>query len=515
MIRFLICITAIFAASLQAAPVNMLIITVDDMSADSVGVFGCKLPGTTPNMDQFAAQRLRFAHAHVQVGNCMPSRNVMFSGRYPHNNKVEGFYQVKNPGWPHMADLMKKAGYYTGIRGKVTHSTPYHPYDWDINLDTLPDGTQAHIKNAESYGISTAHGIEQAKVAGKPFCLVVNVSDPHKPFWSKPRGGGRDTNVPSRIYKADEVPVPGFLFDDLQVRTELALYYSSVRRADDCVGKILGALEASGTMKNTVVMFFSDHGMPLPFAKTQLYHHSTHTPWMVRWPGITNAGTVDRKHKISAVDLLPTMLDIGSIAHPKGFDGRSLLPLLKGQSQKNRDLAIKEYNENAGASRDPMRGVQTKQYLYLFNPWSNGERVFATATTGTATFRRMAALASSDKHLAARLDLYKHRVPEELFDVAKDPDCLHNLIDNPKHQAALRELRGELEDWMKRTNDPMLAVFQKREDADLREAYVQNWRRKHWRAAPTSARVRATPINARTCLSGKFPKASPPANRQP
>ena len=69
MMRFLICITAIFTASLQAAPVNMLIITVDDMSADSVGVFGCKLPGTTPNMDQLAAQSLRFAHAHVQVGN--------------------------------------------------------------------------------------------------------------------------------------------------------------------------------------------------------------------------------------------------------------------------------------------------------------------------------------------------------------------------------------------------------------------------------------------------------------
>ena len=118
----LITLCALVAVSLQAAPPNILLITVDDMSCDSVGVFGCKLPGTTPNMDQLAAQSLRFEHAHVQVGNCMPSRNVMFSGLYPHNNKVEGFYQVKNPGWPHMADLMKKAGYYTGIRGKVTHS---------------------------------------------------------------------------------------------------------------------------------------------------------------------------------------------------------------------------------------------------------------------------------------------------------------------------------------------------------------------------------------------------------
>ena len=78
-----------------------------------------------------------------------------------------------------------------------------------------------------------------------------------------------------------------------------------------------------------------------------------------------------------------------------------------------------------------MRAIQTKRFLYLFNPWSNGERVFATATTGTATFRRLAALAETNNKLAARLDLYKHRVPEELYDVVKDPDCLHNLIDSP------------------------------------------------------------------------------------
>ena len=86
---------------MQAAPVNLLIITVDDMSADSVGAFGCKLPGTTPNIDRLAGQSLSFAHAHMTVGNCMPGRNVMFSGLISHNNKVEGFYQVKNPGWPH------------------------------------------------------------------------------------------------------------------------------------------------------------------------------------------------------------------------------------------------------------------------------------------------------------------------------------------------------------------------------------------------------------------------------
>jgi N-sulfoglucosamine sulfohydrolase len=462
-----------FSMSLKAAPVNLLIITVDDMSADSVGAFGCKIPGTTPNIDRLAGQSLSFAHAHMTVGNCMPGRNVMFSGLISHNNKVEGFYQVKNPGWPHLVDLMKEAGYFTGIRGKASHSTPYQPYAWDINLDTLPDGTRGHIKDAQSYGISTAHGIAKAKAVRKPFCLSVNVSDPHKPFWSVVKGGGKDPHVPSRIFTAGEVPIPGFLFDDPKVREELALYYSSVRRADDCVGEILKALDASGQADNTVVMFLSDHGMPLPFAKTQLYHHSTHTPWMVRWPGVTQDGAVDGKHMISAVDMLPTLLDIVGAKHPAKLDGRSFLPLIQGKTQIGRDHIFKEYNENAGASRDPMRAVQTKRYLYIFNPWSNSERVFATATTGTVTYRRLVALAKQNKRLAKRLDLYKHRVPEELYDVANDPDCLHNLIAESRRQAALPGLRSELEGWMKRTKDPVLQVFQKRDDTAYRESYVQ------------------------------------------
>ena len=472
--RLLFILGAVLAISLYAAQPNILLLTVDDMSCDSVGVFGSKLANTTPNMDKLASQSLRFAHAHVTVGNCMPCRNVMLSGLYSHNNKVEGFYQVKDPGWPHLVDLMKRAGYFTGIRGKVSHSAPYQPYAWDADLDTLPDGSKGHIKDPKSYGISTTDGIAKAKAAGKPFCLVVNISDPHKPFWSKAKGGGKDPYTPSRIFKASEVPIPGFLFDDPQVREELALYYSSVRRADDCVGQVLAALKASGEADNTVVMFMSDHGMPLPFAKTQLYHHSTHTPWMVRWPGVTKAGSVDKQHMISAVDFLPTILDITGAPHPKRLDGRSYLPLLKGDTQEDRDHIIKEYNENAGRSRDPMRGVQTKKYLYLFNPWSNGERVFATATTGTVTYRRMVDLASSSKSLSARLDLYKHRVPEELYDVEKDPDCLVNLINQPKHQAELKELRAKLDAWMVRSKDPMLEAFRKRENAGFVEAYVQN-----------------------------------------
>lgn len=474
LVFFLLSFLSAFALqALVPPPPNLILLTVDDMSCDSVGAYGSKLEGTTPRMDRLATQSLRFDYAHVTVGNCMPCRNVMFSGLYSHNNKIEGFYQVKDPGWPHMADLIKEAGYYVAIRGKVSHSAPYQPYAWDEDLTILPDGGKAHLKDIASYGESTARGIANAKKAGKPFFLSINISDPHKPFWSQVRGGKEDPHVPSRIFKPKEVPIPGFLFDDPQVREELALYYSSVRRADDCVGAVLDALEKSGKANNTMVVFLSDHGMPLPFAKTQLYHHSTRTPLMIRHPQLVRPDLVDTRHMVSVVDLLPTILDALDIPSPKRLDGRSFFPLLKGEKQGGRNYVIKQYNENAGRSRDPMRAVQTKNYLYLFNPWSNGERVFATATNGTMTCKRMIELAKTDEKLASRLDLYRHRVPEELYQVSIDPDCLVNLIDHPHHQGELKKLRSILSKWMIDSNDPLIEPFRKREDAAFVEAYVQ------------------------------------------
>ncbi len=462
-------------ADAQQARPHILIVTVDDMNADSMSSYGCPLKGITPNMDALVRSGMRFQYAHVQVGNCMPGRNVMWSGRYPHNNGVEGFYQVKDATHPHLVDVMKQAGYFTAIRGKTSHSTPYNPYAWDAVLDTDEEGNKYHIKDPVSYGEATRRGIQEAAKAGKPFCLMVNISDPHKPFYSQVKGNknAKDPYIPSHIYTADEVPIPGFLFDDPVVRQELALYYSSVRRADDCLAQVMKALADSGTEDKTVVLFLSDHGMPLPFAKTQLYHHSTHTPLAIRWPGVTKVETLERQHMVSAVDLLPTLLDIAGVPHPEGFDGRSFAPVLRGEAQDGREYVIKEYNENAGRSRDPMRSVQTKKFLYIFNPWSNGTRVFATATTGTNTYRQMAKLAPGNPLLSQRLAIYKHRVVEEFFDVEKDPDCLVNLIQSPRHKQVIQQQRERLMAWMQETGDPMLEMYRDRENAAAREAFVR------------------------------------------
>jgi len=471
-IRFavLVLCLAAFCSQGNAAPrPNLLLITVDDMNADSVGAYGSATENTTPNIDRLAAQGLHFTRAHVQVASCMPSRNVMWSGRYPHSNHIDGFYQVRDPGYPTLSDLLQDAGYFTAIRGKVSNSTPYTPYGWDRVLD---DNYQN--KDSASYGLSTMQGIKAAQAAHKPFALMINISDPHSPLYGldKKFNPVEDPFKPSQVYGPGEVAVPGFLVDDDVVRGELAHYYSSVRRADDAVGAVLGALEKSGEAHSTLVMFLSDHGMPFPFVKTQLYHYSTWTPLIFRWPGVIAAGSVDDKDMVSAVDILPTLLDAVGARHPGGLQGQSFLPLLLGQAQKGRDVVFKEFSENSSGVRLPMRAVQDQHYLYIFNPWSDGKRVMASATKGTKTYDRMLALAAKDEQLARRLHLLNYREVEELYDVSADPDCLVNLAQDPAYSAVLRRLRGELEQWMQRTADPALGAFQHRDDPQFLSRYM-------------------------------------------
>jgi N-sulfoglucosamine sulfohydrolase len=213
--------------------------------------------------------------------------------------------------------------------------------------------------------------------------------------------------------------------------------------------------------------------MPLPFAKTQLYHHSTRTPLMIRWPGVTKPNTVDDDHMVSTVDLLPTLLDMVGVEKPNTFDGRSFAALLRGEKPEGWDMVFKAHNENAGGQATPMRAVQTKDWLYIFSPWSNGTRVMSGATAGTKTCKQMRVLAKSNPEVAARVDLFDHRVPEEAFEVRYDPDALTNLIGKPESATQVATMEKAMEDWMVRTHDPLLEVFRKRNDPEFREAAIK------------------------------------------
>jgi len=131
------------------AKMNILVLTVDDMNCDSVGVFGCKVPDTTPNMDRFAEAGFRFRHAHVHATSCIPSRNVVQTGRYLYNSGIEGFYQLPRTKvtYETTPDILRDNGYFTMIRGKASHSSPYHPYPaWDISFDEELKANRVNIR---------------------------------------------------------------------------------------------------------------------------------------------------------------------------------------------------------------------------------------------------------------------------------------------------------------------------------------------------------------------------------
>jgi len=136
-------------------------------------------------------------------------------------------------------------------------------------------------------------------------------------------------------------------------------------------------------------------------------------------------------------------------------------------------MVFKEHNENAGGQRTPMRAVQTKDYLYIFSPWSNGTRIMGGATAGTVTCKQMRVLAKTDPQIAARVDLFDHRVPEEAYEVRYDPDALTNLVDSPEHATQVAALEKAMEDWMVQTKDPLLEVFRHRGDPTFRESFMK------------------------------------------
>lgn len=363
-LTIVVALIATFGSQMQARErMNILVLTVDDMNCDSVGVFGCTTPDTTPNMDRFAAEGMQFMHAHVHATSCIPSRNALQSGRYLYNSGIEGFYQLsrKRVDYQTTPDILRANGYFTMIRGKSQHSSPYHPYPaWDINFDDELKTARINTRNPKSFYDYTMKEIEAAKAGGKPFYYSMDIHDPHTALYSflSKRGEISETlnrqdinNPPSHIFKPEDITMPYFLPDTALARKEVTAYYNSVRRADDSFGNVIRALKDAGVYNSTLIVFFSDHGMPFPFAKTAMYYHSTHTPLIVRWPGMTRAGSRDTEHVIGTVDILPTLLEVSGIPNPAGLDGRSFASILKGGSQKNRDFVYVMYEENVGGHR--------------------------------------------------------------------------------------------------------------------------------------------------------------------
>ncbi len=452
---------------------NILLITADDLNWDSVGVYGCRTPECTPNIDALANDGVRFEYAHVTIAVCQPSRGAMMTGRYPHRSGQEGFHHIDGKAVPLLPEELGKVGYLNGILGKVGHSTPKQAFEWDFHED-MPELGWGRDK--EIYYRFTRQFLDMAREKGQPFFLMANAHDPHRPFHGNDaKLYGRDGITfppPSRVYTPEDVQVPGFLPDLPEVRQELAEYASSVRRCDDVVGRIVDALKAAGVYEDTLILFLSDNGMAFPFSKSNCYLHSTRTPWIACWPGHIKPGSHDQDHFISGVDCMPTLLELAGVPIPAGVEGRSFLSVLRGGSDASRDRVFTQFHETYARGRYPMRCVQDKRFGYIFNPWSDGKREFRNESQAGRTFAAMQAAGAQDSAVADRVRLFQYRVIEELYDFRNDPDALVNMVDDPCYQVDLARLRGELDAWMVKYDDPVLEAFRQRQSPEALATFM-------------------------------------------
>jgi N-sulfoglucosamine sulfohydrolase len=465
---------ALFSTSKVCAqnkkPLNILLFTADDLDRNSLGCYGGKAEDISPNIDKFAAQGLMFNHAYVNNSICAPSRGIIATGLYGHNSGVMGFMKMSpDCKTPLIMEVVRGHGYQVGVLSKVDHSTPKESFEWDFVKEQSELGFG---RNPDLYYKNVKDFFDKTRKSGKPFYFMVNSDDPHRPFFEPGQKLTRGMAEPSRIYSPEEIEVPGFLPDLPDVRKELSYYYNSVKRLDDTFGKVMQALEESGYKENTLVIFMSDNGIAVPFAKCDNYHASNRTPWIVRWPGVVKQGTINDENLISEIDYYPTILDALSIKTNAGLDGKSRLPLYKGKSQENDAIVFTQIDNKSGgvkapmrSNASPMRGVQTLDHIYIFNALAFTNVIYYNNNEGI-TMQAMERAAESDLEIRNRVNLFRRRPLEEFYDLKKDPDCLINLISDPKYSKEIQQKRDELVKWMKKYDDPLLCVYENRHNKE-------------------------------------------------
>ncbi|MCM0621369.1 sulfatase family protein [Nocardioides bruguierae] len=442
-------------------PLNILVITADDMGAEAPGCLGGP-SWTTPHLDALGASGAVLGHAFVPIAVCQPSRAAMLSGRWPHRNGAMGF-EPMDEHVELLTDVLREQGYLTGALGKLEHLQPQDRLAWDFTRDRadLADG-----RDATAYGASARTFVRSAREQGRPWFLLANSHDPHRPFHGSDE---EQTFYPPEVRDAfpepsrtcppdDEVRLPGYLPDLPEVEREYREYLSSVRRCDDTIGALLRVLEEEGLVEDTLVVFHGDHGIALPWAKASCYRPGIHVPVVLRWPGEVEPGTrIDAW--TSTLDLLPTLCEAAGARVPEGVDGHSLGPLLRGEVSTWREEVVSVFHENSGGMRLEMRGLHRPDRTYVWNAWADGTPRYRAENMWGRSWAAMVEAAEGDPAMAARTDFYLRRAPEELYDTQVDPDALDDLASSSEHADDLAACRAALLRWMEDVEDPLVEQF--------------------------------------------------------
>lgn len=443
-------------AAAVAAPVaraaarqrNLLLLISDDQGLD-LGCYGT--PVATPRLDRLAREGTRFSHAFAAVSSCSPSRAVIHTGLYGHQNGMYGLqhdvhHQSLLDGIETLPSLLRRAGYATALVGKK-HVGPDSAFPFEAEL--VPE--RSGIRDVREMAVAAASFIRST--SDRPFFVTVAYSDPHRAATDYGNDRAWPGVSPVR-YDPAKVHVPSHLPDLPAVRQDLAEYYESLSRLDTGIGMLLDLLAESGRADDTLVVFLSDNGRPFPGAKTNLYAPGLHLPLIVRAPG--SAPSVNDA-MVSWTDIAPTLLDWAGVAPPDyPLSGRSLLSILGKAGDPARDAVFASHEFHEINQYYPMRAVRTRTHSYILNLAHPLDYPIAGDVAGSPSWRAIAAAPAI--RLGKRTQAaYLKRPAEELYDLTRDPDELVNLAADPAHAAVRDTLRARLLAMRKATRDPWLA----------------------------------------------------------
>ncbi len=438
-------------AAAEARRPNFVFILVDDLRWDAMSCMNHPFV-KTPNIDRIATGGVRFANAFVTTSLCAPSRAAFLTGACAHTNENQEFDHAM----PTFASQLQAAGYETAFVGKwhmKNVATPRPGFDYWLSFKgqgryidpQLNENGRDFQATGYMTDLLTQYAVDFLKrPRQKPFCLCLwhkavhgpfTPADRHKnlyadarmpeppsfrdtfegkPAWQRARhvGGAR-----KRGPQAATQPVPDSIPPEpWDPRTPARIdYFRTLAAVDESVGRVLAALKDAGQLDNTVILFAGDngffHGEHRRGDKRTAHEESIRIPLLVCGPGIARPGTVSEQMVVN-IDVAPTILDMAGVRPPATMQGRSLKPILAGQSPPWRTSFFYAYYKEAWLPAIPtMYAVRTADWKYVAYP--------------------------------------EIKDIDELYDLKRDPHEMRNLVADPTAQPKLAQMKAELQRLMK------------------------------------------------------------------
>jgi arylsulfatase A-like enzyme len=459
---WLLLVLTLLAGVLSAAEdrrPNILFCIADDWGWPHAGAYGSKFV-ETPTFDRLAKEGVLFTNAFTSNPKCAPCRASITTGR--NSWQLEEGVSHWNL-WPEQfitfPDLLMEAGYHVGLTGKG-----WGPGNWQESREHNPAGPlydkykmspPGKAMSTRDYARNFIENFLPKREDDQPFCFWLGTNEPHRAY--------EDGNGLRRGKNLADAEVPGFWPDNATVRGDLLDYAIEVEWYDTHVGRVIDHLREIGELDNTIVVMTSDHGMPFPRVKGQIYEMGFHLPLAVRWGNAVPAGRTVTDF-INVRDFAPTFLELAGLEPHPQFTGRSFLDVLtstaEGRVDASRNIMLTgKERHDIGRPNDwgyPVRAIRTDKFLYVYNfhperwPSGNPETGYRNVD-GSPT--KSVLLGSFDDYYRMNFGLKPSR---ELYAISDDPECLNNLADELDYAGVVGSLHEQLMQMLQEEGDPRL-----------------------------------------------------------